>query len=57
MGKAPGGWQQPGGEGGHGCAPEEEEEVREAKGEKENLGSQNQAGRAQGLADGAAKRS
>lgn len=33
------------------------EELSEAKGEREDLGSQKQAGRAQGLADGAEKSS
>lgn len=43
------------GEGGHGFVTVEQ--VSEAKGEREDLGSQNQAGRAQGLADGAGKSS
>lgn len=55
MGKAGGAWHQPGGEGNHGCVTVEE--GSEAKGEREDLGSQNQAGRAQGLADGAGKSS
>lgn len=33
------------------------EELSEAQGEREDLGSQNRAGRAQGLADGAEKSS
>lgn len=54
MGKTLGVWHQPVG-GGHGCVTLEE--VSEAKAEREDLISQNQAGRAQGLAVGAGKSS
>lgn len=51
--RALGAWHQTVGEGGHGCVTLEE--ASEAKGEREDLISQNGAGRAQGLAAGEGK--